>query len=373
MGTAYTPNLEVSEATIVRKKRILPIPGEVIVKIGEQVTSETVVAKAYLPGHVQIVDIQDILGIDASETLTVLLKKIGDRVKKGEIIASKSTWFGFRKQDLKSPTSGTIDYISIISGRLHIRGPPIMIDIKAYIPGKIVEILPKEGVVVEVQASFIQGIFGIGGETQGELTVVVDSPDEVLTDNMILSDHSGKIIVGGSLVTGKALQKASKEFVKGIIVGGIRDKDLIIYLGHEIGVAITGQEKINTTVILTEGFGKMRMMNRTFDLLKKNEGKETSINGTTQIRAGVIRPEIIIPIKSGFFESVVSDAPIRLEPGTSVRCIHGPEFGALGQVVSLEKEPKKIETGSEVIVIKVCLEDGREIYISRTNVEIIQY
>jgi hypothetical protein len=364
MGEAYTPNLEVSEATIVRKKRILPIPGEVIVKIGEQVTSETVVAKAYMPGHVRIVDIQDILGIDASETLTVLLKKVGDRVKKGEIIASKSTWFGFRKQDLKSPTSGTIDYISIISGRLHIRGPPIMIDIKAYIPGKIVEILPKEGVVVEVQASFIQGIFGIGGETQGELTVVVDSPDEVLTDNMILSDHSGKIIVGGSLVTGKALQKASKEFVKGIIVGGIRDKDLIIYLGHEIGVAITGQEKINTTVILTEGFGKMRMMNRTFDLLKKNEGKETSINGTTQIRAGVIRPEI---------ESVVSDAPMRLEPGTSVRCIHGPEFGALGQVVSLEKEPKKIETESEVMVIKVCLEDGREIYISRTNVEIMQH
>ena len=150
--------------------------------------------------------------------------------------------------------------------------------------------------------------------------------------------------------------------------------DLTKFKGEEIGVAITGQEEINTTVILTEGFGKIRMLGRTFDLLKKNEGKKACINGATQIRAGVIRPEIIIPIKSGIdYESVGSEASMRLKLGTNVRVIQGPDFGVLGQVASLETDPKEIETESKVVVIKVRLDDGRVVILPRANVEIMQY
>ena len=36
------------------------------------------------------------------------------------------------------------------------------------------------------------------------------------------------------------------------------------------------------------------MGDRTFNLLKSHDSKFVSINGATQIRAGVIRPEIVI-------------------------------------------------------------------------------
>ena len=46
MGEAYTPGLEVREATIVRKRRVLPIPGETLVKKGDKVQSIEILDKS---------------------------------------------------------------------------------------------------------------------------------------------------------------------------------------------------------------------------------------------------------------------------------------------------------------------------------------
>ena len=71
---------------------------------------------------------------------------------------------------------------------------------KAYIEGEVVEVFPKEGVAVRCWGSFIQGIFGIGGETHGELKMVVSKPETKLTDDLINESCKDKIIVGGSIV-----------------------------------------------------------------------------------------------------------------------------------------------------------------------------
>ena len=54
--------------------------------------------------------------------------------------------------------------------------------------------------------------------------------------------------------------------ILGIVVGGIVDRDLIDYLGYDIGVAITGHENIPLTLVITEGFGTIAMAERTFNL-----------------------------------------------------------------------------------------------------------
>ena len=70
------------------------------------------------------------------------------------------------------------------------------------------------------------------------------------------------------------------------MAGGIIDSDLIDYLGFDIGVAYTGHEDIPVTVIITEGFGKMRMADRTFQLLKDLNGFKASINGLLRFVQG---------------------------------------------------------------------------------------
>ncbi len=376
MGEAYTPGLEVREATMVRKRRILPIPGEILVKKGDKVEPQTKVARANLLGTFTTVDVRSDLGILLGEVKKAIKEwfkvKIGDVVKEGDVLASRKYFFGRRVKESIATTSGTIGYISDVTGKLHIRAPPVPVEVTAYIPGEIVEVIPGEGVIVETFGAYVQGIFGVGGETHGVLEVVVSSPDEILTVDKINSSHTGKILVGGSLITGDALHKAAKNHVNGIIVGSIEDDSLVDYLGYEIGVAVTGEEEVNTTLIMTEGFGKMSMLTWTFNLLKKFEGKQVSISGATHIRAGVIRPEIIIPREVVDIDtSEPEKTSSRLESGTIIRIIRGEEFGSFAKVFKLEPISKQIETESKTSVIVVTLENGKQLTLPRANVEII--
>jgi hypothetical protein len=108
--------------------------------------------------------------------------------------------------------------------------------------------------------SCARGVFGVGGEALGELTTVAESPGEPLTTEMIGEGLRGKVLVGGSIVTIEALRKASKIGVSGIVSGSVDQKDLTEFLGHEIGMGVTGDEDINFTLIVTEGFGIFPMV-----------------------------------------------------------------------------------------------------------------
>jgi len=375
MAHAYTPGLKVKRFTIVSKTRRLPIHGEVLVKEGDSVKHDQVVAKTQVPGEVHLINVANALGVDPEETSQYMLKKLKEAVAKDEVFAKRSSFFGLFKSFVKSPVDGTVELVSDVTGQVALREAYVPVEITAYIPGKIVQVLPREGVVIRTSAALVQGIFGVGGEAHAELKMVAKTPDDILTAEVIETSHTGKVLVGGSLVTGEALAKAAKTGVKGIVVGGVEDEDLIKFLGYEIGVAITGQEEIGTTLIITEGFGKMKMPQRTFDLLRSLDGREASINGATQIRAGVIRPEIVIALTENEAKGMVEEeeeASAGMAPGTPVRIIRDPYFGAIGQVVSLPVELQKAESESEVRVVQVALEDERKVIVPRANVEIIE-
>jgi len=78
-----------------------------------------------------------------------------------------------------------------------------------------------KGVVVETNALFVQGIFGMGGEKHGMVKFLVESLQELLTDDEITSEVVACIVVGGSMVTPEAFRKAEQVGVSGAIVGGI--------------------------------------------------------------------------------------------------------------------------------------------------------
>jgi hypothetical protein len=232
---------------------------------------------------------------------------------------------------------------------------------------------------VESEGAFVQGIFGVGGERQGVIVVLTRGPEEPLTDVQITPEHKGKIVVGGSNVSLAALKKAEQVGVFGIVVGGVIDRELIEYLrgalkdpGFDIGVAITGTEPISFTLVVTEGFGDIAMAARTFELLRSLDGKMSSINGATQIRAGVIRPEVIVPLDGVMDQSKEQESSGELKPGTPIRVIREPYFGILGTVTDLPSELVQVESETWVRVLRAALEDGRQVTVPRANVEIIE-
>jgi len=374
MGHAYTPGLKVTDKMLITKKRILPLKGDVLVKVGDKVKPDTVVARTLLPGNVEPINVANILGIPPEDIMDCMLKKEGEKVKHGEVIAKSKSFFGLFSSECKTKTEGSVESISSVTGQILLRGNPIPVEIKAYLEGEVVEVYEREGVAISTWGSFIQGIFGIGGETHGEIKVVTKDNTEILTDKLIDKNSKDKVVVGGSLVTADAIKKAISFGAKGIVVGGFSDKDLRDFLGYDIGVAITGSEELGITLVITEGFGQINMAEITFDLLKSKEGQMACINGATQIRAGVIRPEVVIPVKEDVHKKEKKEEfeSIGLTVGYPIRVIREPHFGRLGKVSALPPALQKLESESSARVLEVEFEDGIKAIIPRANVEMLE-
>ncbi|MDL1928076.1 MAG: hypothetical protein HND42_00600 [Armatimonadetes bacterium] len=371
LGTAYTPGLTVSRDQIVRKVRRLPLKGEVLVSSGQSVEPDTVVARTQLPGILQTIKLAEKLGVEPKEVASLLKVNIGDQVEVGQLVGESKGLFGMFKSTVASEYAGTVEALSDVSGHLLVREAPIPVEITAYMKGQIVEVIPEEGAIVETRGGLVQGIFGIGGERRGAIRVAVSSPDEILNENHLRQDDAGKILVGGAGLTLQAIRAAEKVAAAGLVVGALRDVDITQYLGYDIGVAITGQEAIPLTIVATEGFGNLAMAERTFNLFKEFEGRDASINGATQIRAGVIRPEVIIPNPSATGSAGTTSSGGALDIGSHIRVIREPYFGLIGEVVDLPPELHVVESGTEVRVLKAKLADGRVVLVPRANVEII--
>jgi hypothetical protein len=158
--------------------------------------------------------------------------------------------------------------------------------------------------------------------------------------------------------------------VRAIVVGGFDDRDLRELLGRDLGVAITGQEELGITLVLTEGFGRIGMAARTWELLGAHAGKVASVSGATQIRAGVLRPEILVPLEDNAREPAAGTDGGSLEVGTFVRVIRQPWFGRLGRVVELPAELAALDTEARVRVLVVeFTDDGTRATVPRANVE----
>jgi len=372
LASAYTPGLTVSGDIVVRRTRRLPIKGDVLVKVGEAVEPDQVVARAVLPGALQTLKLSEKLGVEAKDAPELFRLKVGDPIAKDQVVAETKGLFGkLFRSTVTSDHSGTVESISEVTGNVLIREAGVPVDIKAYCQGTIAELLPSEGAIVETRGAMVQGIFGIGGERTGFVRIAVSGPDQVLDAAQILATDAGKILIGGSGVTLAAMKRATEVGVVGLVAGGVKDSDIVNFLGYDIGVAITGTEAISITVIVTEGFGYLAMAGRTFELFRHLDGKKASINGATQIRAGVIRPEVIVPIPEGSAATAAGAGVFELVPGTAIRVIREPYFGALGQVTELPAQLVVVDSGTEVRVLRAKLADGREVTVPRANVEIV--
>ena len=375
MGQAYSAGLTVTDSMILRKERIMPLKGKVLVTKGTKVKAEDVVAETLLPGKVLPFNLANKLGVTPSQLEKYIKIKTGDQITEKTVLAENAGLFGLGlfKSTVLSPIEGEVENISAVTGQVLLRAPRIPVQVKAFIDGIVTEVIPEEGVVIENKSAYIQGIFGIGDETTGELKMLATTPDDVLDAGDINESCKDKIIVAGSFIPYHVIDSAIKHGAKAIITGGIDDQDLKKLLGYDIGVAITGHEKIGLTIVCTEGFGKITMAKKTFDLLKKFDGHKASVHGHTQIRAGVIRPEIIIPLEFEEDELVSKEATMpMLEIGTLIRIIRQPHFGSIARVTGLPEELTKVESETMVRILEAEFEDGTRFCIPRANVEVIE-
>jgi len=370
MSKSYTPGLKVLRDTNIVKDRLLPLKGNVHVKQEDIVDSDTIVASTEIPGNVQMVNIANELNIDVNQVDNCMLVNPNDTIEKNQLIAQSQGIFGMFKTDVKSPIDGKIINISNITGQVVIAEHPVPINVDAYIPGKIKNIYDNEGVMIDSVGTFVQGIIGIGGEQKGEMIILVDKCSDFVQLSDIDDNLKDKIVVCGSYINLDIYKKAKSVGIKGIVCGGVDYNDISEILGYSLGVAITGTED-TTTLILTEGFGRMNMADRTFNILKENNNKYVSINGATQIRAGVLRPEIFVKSEGSGENKSFNDDDLIISENSIVRVIREPYFGRIGKIVSLPTELMTMKSETKVRVAEVEFKDKTTEIIPRANLEVI--
>lgn len=347
------------KSTLIRKERVLHFPGEVLVELGQNVEPSTPIAGAiYLIRRPFIVDIASPLGISPKEVREYMLKRVGDEVKTGDILAKRKAVFEIEGRSRKSPVDGVIEHISSSSGHIIIREKvedlsprrmnvadalgvkpkeakrffkkkvgelvekggaiaelplmaglskrscvsPIFAEIKSIdeetgevvlqrphnrvqvlsmLPGAVSRIIPKYGAIVELSGYYLNGVIGFGRERWGRLTTEEESLD-------------GKVLVCRKGLSDGAIREMRERGVRGIIFGSVRAKDMEGLFSDEVYSGVTGKVDRGITVVILDGFGKRPMDNEKFSSFKSLERRYVYLNGKTQIRAGVIRPEIII-------------------------------------------------------------------------------
>ncbi len=287
--------------------------------------------------------------------------KVGDSVKIGQVLAQEP-----EGGVCYSPMTGEI--IAIQNGVVEIKRPFRPTRINAYIAGTVTDLLPRLGAEITTEGVQLHGLFGLGGEAVGLLRVMASSSDEVLDAVDIDQTVSGKILVAGSLVTEAAIRRARELGAVGIVSGGLRNLDLVRLLGKELDLGITGLERAGITLIAMEGMGRVPLRSETLTLLRTMDGQLCSINGMTQIRAGVIRPELVISEQQTSAGLHIEDAAEPIQLGSAVRVIREPYFGQVGKVEQIPPQPMTFESGVSTDVYLVRLQ-GELVPVARANVE----
>lgn len=373
MGQAYTPSLLVTPNTRVTKQRELPLAGRVLVRPGDQVQALSPVLAAEIPGELEIVRIADRLGVDPEDVAEIVPLPPGTVVREGDLLCERRSFFGLLRARVSSPVGGVVEFFTPGNAHLGIRRPPTQLEVNAYIDGTVVAIEEGKSVTLETDAAVIQGIFGVGGERHGIIRALAVSPDEVITAAKVpqLGELSGGVLVGGASFTADALEEAAKLGASAVVTGSIESADLRRFTGRDISVSVTGDEDVPLTLIVTEGFGHLPLSSRAYELAQSLEGRRASVNGATQVRAGAMRPEIVVPREvSGGAGAEMEDAVLR--PGTRIRCIRVPYFGLTGTVVELPHNPEAVASGARVRVLRARLDgSGETVTIPRANVELI--
>jgi hypothetical protein len=353
----YPSATQATPLTVIKRERLLPVRGEVLVGMGARVEPIDVVARTSLGGELHVVDAGKVLAVKSGDLEKYLLKAVGDTVKEGEAIAVKGGGLIPLRRVCRSPVAGRI--VAIGSGRVVLESRAETFELHAHFKGTVVSVMPSLGVVIETVGALVQGIWGAGGEAQGVLKMLAEDPKEKLATEAIDVGCHNSILVGGSLVDVEALERAKQMRVRGIVVGGIEAE------------LRERASDFSCPVIITEGMGQVPMASAIFELLRSNAGREASISGMTQLRWGAVRPEIIIPLQGRGATPSPQQLGGALEVGAQVRVIRQPYLGSVGQVVGLPSQPRTVDSGARLRGAEVELEGKGRVFVPYADLELI--
>ena len=137
------------------------------VKVGQNISEADVIAHCEVSAGRRLIKISSVLGLSGKDARKHILRKEGDRIYEGEIIARKKSLFGITRQEVKSPIDGQITGIDDV-GDLMVKFMPKPVRMVAAAEGQIKEIT-SEKIVISTVATKLQAAAALGKTREGQI------------------------------------------------------------------------------------------------------------------------------------------------------------------------------------------------------------
>jgi hypothetical protein len=304
-------------------------------------------------GEPLVLNVPEQLGVRPLLVGDCLRVIVGSAVIPDQVIAIRRS--GRETLTVQSSVYGKVT--SIVDGVVTITPLHVRTEMAAYLAGRVIEVMPGQGVVVRAFAYQLQGQYGVGGETGGEL-LLAGQADSVLTPADVSDGWKDKVVVVGATAGLETMRKAAEVGARALVMAHQELRTLTEFTNGSGTVGLTGDEDVPLTVVLTEGFAPSPISKRCYDTLQALAGRYAAVNGTTHIRAGVIRPEVIVCVQDWPDQPVAAPEEPEIAIGMTVRVTRQPLMGTIGRVVDLPVKRQLIATGSEVRVADVEFSGG---------------
>ena len=340
--------------TTIIRKRVLPVDGEVTVKLNQKVSATDVVAEASYSHNHHLVDVARILSIPPAVAEKMISLRVGDEVEAGTVIASGK---GLIPRPIKIKQSGRV--VALGGGQVLLDIAKADFQLKAGISGQVIEIIPNRGVVIQEVGGLIQGVWGNGKIDRGRLHVLADKPNEILAPSQLDISLRSLVILAGSCQDAESLKAAVDITARGLILSSLHPSLL--------GLA----RKMPYPIIVTDMIGKQPMNATAFRILSTNNQRDNvSLNADTFNRHKGTRPEVVIPLPQTNLPPEPRDVET-FAPGQSVRLVRAPHAGAVGSLISLPAKQQILPNGLRVTAGEVKLENGELMMVPLVNLEVL--
>ncbi len=373
----------VKKDMIVRIHRKLNGKGTINVSPDQIVTPSEIIGSSFISSGFRIIKLAESLGVSPNQVKKYLKKPLGQKIFKGELLASKGVGLFSDTKNIIAPTDGVLDFLNPETGELRLTFLQKKVDLPAGVFGVVDMVDTTRGqVIIRTQVTVVYGMLGSGRVRDGILRII-SKRDELVDKSFISQNLDGQILVGGSLVFTDALRSAISAGVSGIITGGINSRDYKGMAGGKLIFPKKLDNDVGISIVVCEGFGSIPIGEDIYDILRAYNGRFVSIDGNANIiNLPSFDPNCIHRVKSTHLPPVTDDDLIKynqvdelamdLKVGYKVRVIGNSYPGEQGKIVALDQTETLMPSGIKTFMATIATR-RRKIQIPVANCEIIDY
>ncbi|MCB0118016.1 MAG: hypothetical protein KDD72_03225 [Anaerolineales bacterium] len=338
--------------TIVRE-RVLPISGNVLVRVQQKVSATEVVAETRWSREHILIDVAQILKVSPAAADRLIKCKMDDKLTANAEIAVGR---GLFPRTVRAQHEGRV--VAVGGGQVLLEVGEAKMELRAGIPGTVTQIIGKHGVVIQTSGGLVQGVWGNGRIDAGLMVNLMEGPETVLVPERVDVSLRGSIILGGMVKNVETLQALAELPARGLIASSI------------LPSLLPKAREMRFPVLVTDGFGEIPMNSAAYKLLSTNSKREVALNAEIFDRYSGSRPEIFIPLPTSSEPPMPNDVETFV-PGLQVRLRRPPAMGKIGSIVSIKPGLTVLPSGLRAQAAEVKLENNETVIVPLVNLEVV--